>query len=265
MAIGMRIGMQVGPRVGEGIGLTGDASSIAGVTRDALSGKYVPASATEWTKLMAAANLATGNPTDAWGFQEGSGNTLDLIGAQPLAPGGSPTYQSSSTGWTRVGIRMTDAASNMRMGTNFGPPDPSATSTLMLAYIEMPAAAPAAARGVMAKSLTSAAVALNTTGKLRLTDGATADLTTALSAGVRLVWHLTNLTASKSAVYTEAEEFVGTFAVPGSIFLAFGGLAPSTAAGINVLYAAYFTGAAAELTKSQIRILSQTLGWTVAF
>lgn len=266
--IGARVGLRIGSRVGLAVGVGEDetgAGVIAGVTRDPLSGKYAPASAAEWTKLMTAAGLATGNPTNAWGFSEPSGNTADLVDSQILAPGGGPAYQSPSAGWSRQGIRCTDGAANMRMSTNFGPPDPSTNSTLMMAYIELPAGAPAAARGVMAKSLTTANVSLNTTGKLRLTDGAAADVTTALPAGVRLIWHLTDITGLKSAVYTEAEEFIGTFILPGTIFLAFGGLTPSASAGINTLYAAYFTGTAAQLTKAQIRTLSQTLGWSVAF
>jgi hypothetical protein len=187
-------------------------------------------------------------------------------GSVVLGVNAAPTYQSPSTGWSRVGIRYTDGTASQRMFNNSGAPNPGTTSTLTLAYIEFPASAPAALRGVITKTATTPRIAHNTTGKLQLVDGATSDLVNAIGTGVKLVWFLTDITNSRSAVYTETEEFIGTYALPASgSFLGFAGTTPAVAGAQNYLYAAEFAGTAAQLTKAQIRTLSTTLGWSVAF
>lgn len=270
--IGPRVGMAVGPRVGIAVGPGADpimppGGVIAGVTRDPTSGKYAPATAGEWTLLMAAAGLATGNPTAAWTLQDASGNPTDFMGgAVVLAANGAPTYQSPSTGWARVGIRFTDGVASQRLFNNVNAPNPATVSTLVGAYIEFPASAPAAARGLITKTGAAPRVSHNTTGKLQLVDGATSDLVNPIGTGVKLVWFLTDITASKSAVYTETEEFVGTYALPAAgAFLGLAGTTPAVSGAQNWLYTVEFSGTAAQLSKAQIRTLSTTLGWSVAF
>jgi hypothetical protein len=139
---------------------------VAGVTLDALLGWHAPATAAEWTLTMAASGLS-GNPTVAWNFQDASGSPTDFMGGGVvLGVNAAPTYQSPSSGATRVGIRFTEATAGQRMFNNSGAPNPGTTSTLVGAYIEFPAVAPAALRGVITKTATTPRVAHNTTGKL---------------------------------------------------------------------------------------------------
>src|SRR5678815_1520650 len=77
-------------------------SGIPGVTRDSTSSIYAPANATEWTALMAAAPLATGNPASTWICQEASGSLLDSIATVHMTQqGAGHLYQQSVPGWTR--------------------------------------------------------------------------------------------------------------------------------------------------------------------
>jgi hypothetical protein len=269
-AFGLQFGIQFGTQFG--VNFAGSTTPvIPGVTRDATSGIYAPATASEWTTFLAAFQVATGisvaNPTVAWNFQDAAGNPTDFMGGSVvLGVNAGPTYQSPSTGWSRVGIRFTDGAASQRMFNNSGAPDPSATSTLVLCYIDFPAAAPVAARGVVTKTATTPRVAHNTTNKLQVVDGATADMANPIGSGVKPLWLQTDIPNTLSKVYSDTEEFIGTYALPAAgAFIGFAGTTPAVAGNHNYLYACEFTGTAAQLTKAQIRSLTQFLGWTVTF
>jgi RHS repeat-associated protein len=74
------------------------------VTRDATSGWFVPANATEWTNLLTGSGIP--NPTNLWGCQETSGNLGDSIGSAPLAPFGFVSYANSVSGWSRTAVHF---------------------------------------------------------------------------------------------------------------------------------------------------------------
>jgi len=270
--IGTRVGLAVGPRVGIAAGINADpiapppsSSVIAGVTRDALSRVYCPSSPAEWTAFMAAAPLATGNPQCAWTCQDPGGTPTDVMGGGvPLAPNAAPAFQSPVAGWARTAIRFTDGAASQRLFNNFSVPDPSLTSTLAVAIVDFPAVAPAGVRGLIAKTATTPRLALSTTGRLQLVDGATAELASSVLGGVHVLAFQTNLTAGTSKVFTDQEKFTGTFTVPAAgAFLGFGGVVPAAAAGVALLYLALFAGAAAELVDAQVKTLLQTMGFPI--
>lgn len=244
-----------------------DASAIVGVTRDSASGRYFPASSTEWTLLMAAAGLATGNPTSCWNCQEASGTIADAFGVADLAPTPTPPdYQSPVLGYTRTALRFTDSVANQRMFNNSTAPNPNSTSTLIGAVIEFSAVAPGGTRGVVTKTGTGTAIEINTAGSLLLVDGGSAATAVSVIGGIQLVWFQTNITASTSKLYTLSEELIGTFAAPASgAFIGAGGIVPATATGMGVLQMFEFSSTAAELTKNQLRALTQTLGWAPAW
>ncbi len=244
-----------------------DSSAIVGVTRDATSGQYFPANSTEWTTLMTAAGLATGDPTSCWNCQEASGSIIDAFGVADLVTTPTaPSYQVGSVGYTRLGLNFTDGTANQRMFNNSTAPDPHATSTLIGAVIDFSAIAPGGTRGVITKTATGAAMEINTSGSLVLVDGGSAATATSVLGTIQLVWFQTNITASRSAIYSIYEELVGTYALPASgAFIGAGGIVPATAPGMNVLYMVEFSSTAAELTKNQLRTLSQTLGWAPAW
>jgi hypothetical protein len=216
---------------------------------------------------MAAAGLATGNPTVAWTLQDASGNPTDFMGGSVvLGVNAAPTYQSPVPGYSRFGIRFVDGTASQRMFNNSAAPNPALTSTLVFAVVQFPSSAPAAARGIITKTATTPRVALNTTGKLQLVDGGTSDLVNSILGATRPIMFLTQLTALASKVFTDQEKFSGTFGVPAAgAFIGFAGTAPAVAADTAFLYAAEFSGTAAELSDAQVKTLLQTLGWTIGW
>src|ERR1044072_8995183 len=92
-----------------------NAASMSGVSRDATSGKYVPASADEWTQTRAAAGILSGNPSSLWLCQT-NGSVDDAIGAVTLSESGVVSYQQSVTGWAGQGVRDADHPPTPRGG-----------------------------------------------------------------------------------------------------------------------------------------------------
>lgn len=268
--IGPRVGPRVGFRVGLAAGLSEDQISppisgggIPGVTRDATSGIYAPANATEWTALMAAAGLATGNPGSTWNMQEASGNLADSIGTVTLTQtGAGHLYQQPITGWSRLGVQTVDGTANQKWVNTTTANNPNVTDVFLLGYVETPAASPAAVRDVMTKSA-SADCRFNTTGKLRGVFGASADLATDPRGRRMPIGIQVNNTGSVSAIFTDQDAFIGTYVLPASaIMTAFGGQTTNASA-TKYFYGAEFGGAAARLSTAQVRTLYQTLGWTI--
>lgn len=248
-----------------------ETTAVELVTRDATSGKRVPASTAEWTRVMARAGLASGNPSALWLFQEVSGNPADSIGAFALTAGGTAaSYQQAVAGWTRLGISVADGATSALTTTNASLPDTASASHLVLAYVKMPAAGSGTARNVVCLGATATRTAAEisvTTGKLRArSQGNTADSVASHSDGaVRPIVIRTNRTASEADAMSELEKMSPTFdAITAGKGVRFGA-ASLNAAAVTYLYAVSFHAAAAELTDAQIKTLLQTLGWTVAW
>lgn len=264
--IGVRVGLAVGARVGVAAGVNADemappsaGSLIAGVTRDASSGWYFPASAAEWTLLMAAAGLATGNPSSVHLNQEASGNLADSIGAVALTQtGAGHLYQQTVAGFTRKAVTTVDGTAGQKWINTTVAPDPGVISTLWLVAIRFPAANPAAIRDLLANS-SLMDVRFTTTGKLQIINGATTSGTASPAGTVQLVAIQHDLTNSVWAAYTHQEKIAGTFAALGTNPNYMVGGQNAAAADAGYLYDALFGGAPAELTQAQMRTLFQTL------
>lgn len=258
--IGATIGARIGPNVGDG---TGGGGGIPGVTRDASSNIYAPANATEWTALMAAAGLATGNPASTWTCQEASGNLADAIGAVPLTQtGAGHLYQQAVAGWTRKAVQCVDGTAGQKWLNTTTAPNPGTTDVLLLAYVAVPVASPAAVRDVCGHAA-AADCRFNTTGRLRAIFGASADLVNDPRGRVMPVLVKIDNTGSISAIYTDQEKFIGTYATPASASMVYLGGQTAAASGAAYLYAAEFTGGAARLSDAQAKTLLQTLAWTI--
>lgn len=244
-------------------------SAIAGVTRDASSGIYCPASAGEWTLLMAAAGLATGNPSALYLCQEASGNLADSIGTFTLTASGTGlSYQQTVGGWARKAINTTEAATGAFINTDAGLPDISTTSALILGYIKPTTTGTTRALLGMGAAATPIAVErLLTSGFPRLRCGATlvsgvgGDPTTQVRPWTAQI----NRTATLATVTDELEKVTtatlstatGKQATLGNLFV--------TDSTCSYLYAAIFFGAAAELSSAQLKTLLTTLGFAPAF
>lgn len=263
MALGSRVGSR-GSLYGSVVGSSGDDEGVSmqGVTKDATSGIYCPATLAEWNQTMAAAGIGSGSPSVLWLCQEASGNLADSIGSFTGTAGGAGNlYQQAVTGWSRVAVGAAEAATANWTNSAAGLPDPSAASLLGLVYAAI-TATPTAVRGVSRMATTTTIEArVTTTPAARVVAGAnTATGSSTLGTGVRPWVTKHNVTGSSQALYTDQDKVIPTFtALSGKqILLGNGGVTPPT---IRYLYAVWFFNAAAELTDAQIKTLLQTLGW----
>jgi hypothetical protein len=243
----------------------GGAFTMSGVTRDATSNVYSPASAAEWTTTRSVAGITSGNPFSMWLLQEASGALADSIGTAPLTNSGGMAYQQAVTGWTRVSMLASDlnGAYSLANAADTALPDLSAESSLVLGYLKI-TGAPGGDRGVI---LTGDIRAEVTSGNVpKLVHGATTatgsgNVTTAVRPWVLRY----DRAASTIALFTDLEKVSIAFANSGSTKRIFYGAGFQNAPGFQILYGAHWKGAAAELSDASVRSLLQALGWTVAW
>jgi len=237
--------------IGEDISLAGGGSSV---TTDGTSGWAVPASNTEWTNLLSGTGLS--NPASLWLLQEASGTFADSIGSRTLT-GTNISYSQSVTGWSRKGIKATsDGAATKVESASF--PDISTTSVLLLQIISLNTN-PAAQRSLnwIGRSTGSVATLLNAGPKFQAWDQAGAGGTSGFnSSGVVVVVTQLDNTNSKARTFTsDGNGLSATYAAPATStttsILGDGTSAPDS----TCIYAAMWTGSAAELTDSQIAVL----------
>lgn len=262
--IGIRGGIipvRSGIRGGTGTNPAGGGGGIVGVTRDSGNQNYYPANAAEWTLFMAAAGLATGNPTSTWNFQESSGTSIaDSIGTVALAHN-MTLFNQAVPGATRTCLRGVDGTAGQKALNSTTAANPSTTSVMVLSYLDI-AAAPGVMRDVVSFAV-NADLRLNTNGHLRLIAGASVDLVNVGASTQQWVALQINNTGTTSKVYTVQEKFLGTYVLPtNQALIAFGGQNATNSA-TGFAYSAEFTGAAAELTDAQVKTLLQTLGATI--
>lgn len=163
-------------------------SGIAGVSRDALSGKYVPETPAEWRTFLdsSAGGFAVfttkSTPLGIWLCQEASANLADSSGnGLTLTAANAPAYQQTVTGMTRKGVVCADGTAKTFSSTSSSLPDISTTSALVLAIVQTPASAPAANRNIVAIGVAAnrSYLGIDTTGKLRATSVSSVALSSA--------------------------------------------------------------------------------------
>lgn len=259
-------GLRSGVRSGVNPSLSGPASLW---TLDATSGKGVPANATEWNAVRAAAGLGAGAPMSLYLLQEASGNPADTLGGKMLtkSPSSVVTYQNAVAGWARKGIHTTEDVEGMFSNSTFG--DVNATSYLVILYalVSGPAGTAATLFRIGTTFNDDACVEINTTPRTSIGEGDTTRSagTNNPSGAVRPFVLRVNDTANLVDGFTDQEKIVGgAQACNGTTFTLGGDFNqtnyPPTA---DYLYCAVFTGAAAELSDAQVKALLQALGWTI--
>lgn len=272
--IGPRVGLRVGTRPGTAPGPNGDeignggGGSFAGVSRDATSLIYVPANASEWTTFRTAGSLSIANPNSLWLCQEAAGNLADSIGAIALTATGG-LFQQAVAGWSRKAVGTTDGSSDKFVaGAGVGP-SPATTSQLWLFLMSLPAT-PAANRvigGINCPSATNAcrALHLTATGLPRNNVvGVNTDGASSISSAVHPVVVHYDRTNSVANLYTRLDKVVGTYSASvtdGDKGL--GNAGASTASGRLCLYAAMWSGAAAEVSAAVVKSLLTTMGFVI--
>lgn len=237
---------------------------VPGVTLDALARKHVPANATEWTTMMTASGIGSGNPFALHLLQDASGNPADAIGAFPLTASGTGLgYNGAVAGWTRTGVTMTDAGTGQLFTSAAGLADPTTTSYLGLVYA-VASAIPAASRWFVTTANNQHARLMAVSGKLNGMSGVnTVDSALSIINIVEPVVIRVNVTTTTTTITGLNDKLVPTYTAPSAgKLMGLGGTSGPTA---TYLYAAWFSGAAAELSDAQIRTLLQTLGWTVTW
>ena len=221
--IGPRIGSRIGLAIGLAVGVGADelkpagsgGTGIAGVTRDATSLIYTPASAAEWTTF----NTATGRtavPSNLYLCQEAAGNLTDTIGGVSLVANASPLYQQAISGWTRKGVGFNETASQRFLaGAGVGP-NPATQSVAWLVYANV-TAIPGTTRDIVCAATGASPLklqTLNSTGaKLRslcIAAGVNG-VSDPTSTGLQPMLMVYDRTLGQLNHYTLQEKFSGTY------------------------------------------------------
>ncbi|HEY1554783.1 MAG TPA: hypothetical protein VGF94_08115 [Kofleriaceae bacterium] len=260
--IGKRIGAVVGKRIGVGADELGGGSSnpLAGVTRDAASGIYCPANATEWAAVLAVAAIASGGPSNLYLMQDASGALADAIGSAPMTAAGTASYQQTKSGWSRFAITSADA-STVKFSTT-ALPDPATSSCLVIGYMFFPSIPASTRNPIVVGTVTSSSMRITATSKvLAVSSGnQVTSASTYMDGAVRALAFRYNVTAGSLVVFTDSEKLSPTFvAASGQLLDLF---SSGTAGAEGWLYAAVFTGSAAELSDAQLKTLEHTLGFS---
>lgn len=268
-------GYTAGPPAPRGVESGAPPTGLQGVSQDATSGKYVPASAAEWAIAAAAAGVSS--PYELWLSQQASGNltgSINAVGLTASVTSGTVLYQQNVTGWTRKAATISDGAiasfaSNGGLGF-----DPSTTSTLSLWLLER-TGTPAADRllvsqggQVYARILSALIDTNNHIGigvNAAITNAGTIDYGSGTLIPVVLKHDIAN---SQQKLYTHQEVLTKAYAAFGTAEagLYFVGTVGGTGGGpAGYAYGAFWKGASAEMTDAQVRALLTTLGWSVSW
>lgn len=235
-------------------------------TIDATSGKGIPATADEWDELIAAYSLAFDTPDHLWRFHAtASGNVSDVIGGKTLTAAGTPLYQQTITGWASKAMTASGAASN-QTANNGTMPNANANSLLLLVLAEIVQPAATHSRAFFGAASGNDWQALLNSPNLRLRTGSNIGSgSTSHTGQVRpyvLRWDRSG--SGANVLYSDIEKLSVTFGSFSGAEIRFTfGVSADTTANTKVLYAAAWTGTAAERTEAEIMAMIEALGFDV--
>ncbi len=240
-------------------------------TVDATSGKGTPADATEWAAVIAAAGLTgvVSAPEFLFLLQEASGNAADTIGGiGTLTANNAPTYQQTITGWTRKAVKTTSGTSNQGFYK-----DPASallapnTNSYALCTYAIIDSTPAAVRTLFKTTDGEAQMRITATPRITVISGGGNSATGALdpTGQVRPFWQIVNVTGNATNGGSDAEKITPVHGDPSSAKgFGLGGFDATAAAG-GYLYAFGWLGTEAEISTANLKLILQTLGWTVGW
>jgi hypothetical protein len=246
----------------------GGGDPLAGVSRDATSTVYAPATAGEWATVMTVAGIASGGPSSLRLCQEPSGNLADSIDSVVMTVTGvSWLYQQAVAGWTRTALTVLDGLASHNAQNTTTAPDLSTTSVLKLMYVRTPLVTPLAVRRIARLNATGLTATISSGGVVQCitsgVGGSTVNGTSNPCGGtVRPFVMQADRTNLVARVCTDQDRITGTVGTYATIAEGMGSSA-GTSADCGYLYDVTFTGAAAELSAAQIKTLLQTLNWTI--
>jgi len=252
---GILLGIRSSIRSGVNPSLSGNP--LAGVSQDATSSKYVPATSGEWTTLAGVAGVSA--PSFGWGMQDASGALAASVGSVTLASEGSrQAYQQTVAGWSRKGIQ---SKADGWLSSDASFPDISTTSQTLLVYAKVASSGTTTTDVTYHGGLATAGRATDNAAKhlvpMSISTAGTAGASDVTGA-VRPIVVMVNRTSSTVRVFTDQEKLtVALGAVTGKGIYITGGLL-----GDDITY---LLGAcwATDMTDAQVKTLLQTLGWTI--
>jgi hypothetical protein len=236
---------------------------------DSTSGKGVPASTSDWDKLIAAYHLPVSAPDHLWLAQEPGGSLADAIGAISLQPLNAPTYANAVAGWTRSAVGTVDSNINQGFATGaLG--DLDGNSYALLIYVAV-TATPAAERSLagIGASTDHRNIAVTTMPVFKATGvgGVTpASGTVDPSTTVHPLLMVIDATRMTYVVFSDDEKIATvpwTAPTGTGPLLMIGNAGNGGAAPARYLYAAQWSGTHAELADTSVKALLRGLGWTV--
>lgn len=262
MLVGPLVGPQIGPLVGPRDRAGSAANPMSGVTQDATSLIYWPSSGAEWTTAIAALGFG-GVPTYAHNCQEASGNLAPAVGVVTLVADNTPTYQGSEAGWTRKFVGGT--ASGAQFNGNLG--DPAATSIMFIAYVALTGGiATADVLGETDNNGPKFQLVSDNTKRIGAGGNIATGVTTTTGSVIPVIVQY-DRTTPKTVLYTLDEKIVATYSASATGALLRMVTGRAGGAGNLARYGAFaeFTGAAAEITPTQVKTMLTTLGWSPTF
>lgn len=264
--IGLRTGIKAGARIGGAVGLGADpiapnaTNPMAGVTKDATSNIYVPANGTEWGTVHTALGFGSA-PVLAWGCQDASGGAAAIVGSinlDPEAPGTRIDYQQAVSGWTRKAILSRGDAI---LTSNAGLPDPATTSMMIMGYLVIEAPGSSNDRITLGNT-NRALLQVTTDPAIRVVNSTNVQNGAAVIDGAVHPFILQfDQTANTVTCFSDQEYVTVAKLVDPNKEISFVG-APAGSGKTYILYGALWSGAAAELTRTQVKALETILGWS---
>ncbi len=240
------------------------------VAKDATSGIYVPADATQWADFITCKGLTISAPNSLWLLQEASGNAADSIGSLTLTATGTPSYEQPATGWTRLGVGFTDNATQHFSVAAASGPNPTTTSSFWLCSVVI-RTEPTAARTILGPGrITSSTdeirlMASPSAGTNRLGMRCDAVVTNGVSdhaAGTHFFGCKYDRANSIVVGYSELEKHSGTYSA--AILDGTKGFGGVVAMDAVYVYACMWSGAAAEaMTDANVKALQVARGFSI--
>jgi hypothetical protein len=227
------------------------------VTRDATSRIAMPMTASEWSECLTGTGLNA--PSSYWRCSQAAGSSLaDLgTGARTVTLSGSPSLGAAASGWSATGIKGTDGGAQT---ATFTIPTTSTTSSMLLQCWGLSGNQPAAARDlnwIGAFTGSNGRLIAGTTGvKLRSHSPTPNDADgTQNYSGILVTITKFDRANSVQGVYARGERLKATYGAPVGSTTGYllGGSNGATDA--TLVYGAYWSGADAEISDSQIQLL----------
>lgn len=236
-------------------------------TLDATSGKALPQTAGELNALITASTATIGGAASLYRCQDPNTSLADAIGTFTMAQAGAGhLYQQAVTGWAAKAVQLTEATVGSWLNTDAGLPDVSTASQAWVLLVEMPAL-PGNTRNLVLSGVSpnfgGARFNITTGFQSALSVGTVQNGATNLATRVMPIVVVLNRTAGTLRVFNDVEALPSVWdaAMTGKS-ARIGSTAQASAA--KYFWIARWDGAAAEtLTQANVKLLLQTMGWTI--